>query len=420
MTPNNKTFCLLPWNHVSVNADGTIRTCTFSTRTILKPNGEKFKFGVDHLNDIINSDDLKDIRRKMINGEEVPGCERCYAHERNGSESHRTLWHEYFPSIQNPTEIQNVEEIIYFDIKFGNLCNLKCRMCSPLLSSEFNKEAKEIQLYSNKIIELGINTVDEDMNSWYNTEEFNESIAIIAPYLRHIYITGGEPTVIKKYYWFLEYLVDKGYSKNITIRTSTNLTNVSTNMLNLLMNFNEIIYGISMDGVGKVNDYIRAPSNWSALDKNLRRIIDTDLPNKSILTTIAMSPLNLETLPDLFKYLNSFNHEASKGIVHIMPAVVDQANYYDIGNLPKDFKMQCWDKIDSWMQSEKVYFSRRFFDGMHRLKNRCMQDTLNLKSLTDFNDHTNLLDNHRGVKLEDIAPELCKVLVDLKIREPSN
>lgn len=418
MTQISKTFCLLPWNHISVNADSTIRTCTFSTRTILKPNGEKFKFGIDSLDDIINSDEFKDIRRKMIAGEEVPGCERCYLHEKNGSESHRTLWHKTFAPIQDPTEIQKVEEIVYFDIKFGNLCNLKCRTCSPLLSSEVNKESKEISKYNNKIIELGVTTTDEDMNSWYETEEFNSSIANIAPYLRHIYITGGEPTVIKKYYWLLQYLIDQGYSKNITIRTNTNLTNVSTNMLNMFMQFDRIIYGTSMDGIGKVNDYIRAPSNWSILDKNLRRVVNTDLPKKYIINTIAMSPLNLETLSDLFRYLNSFNHEAGKGIVHIMPAVVDQANYYDIGNLPKDFKMHCWNKIENWINSEKVYFDDRFFEGMDRLRNRCLQDSLHLSHLKDFNDHTNLLDTHRGVKLEDIAPELCKVLVDLNIRQP--
>lgn len=413
MSEENKTFCILPWNHISVNADGSIRTCTFSTRTILKPNGEKFKFGHDSVEEIINSEEFKDIRRKMLKGEEVRGCERCYLHEKNGNNSYRKFWQTLFPAIPNPTEIQNIEELVYLDIKFGNMCNLRCRMCSPLLSSELNKEVKEIQLKHPEIANLSLTPIDEDMNSWYELDQFNENIAAIAPYLIHIYITGGEPTIIKKYFWLLEYLIEHGYSKNIDIRLNSNLTNVSTNMLNLLKQFKRIIYGTSLDGVGKVNEYIRAPSNWTQLDKNLRKIIDLNLPSFSIANTIAITPLNLESLPDLFTYLNSFNLAAGKSIVTIFPALVDQADHYDLKYLPLDFKMKCWEKIENWINTENVMFSHTFNDGMERLRSRCMMDAYDEEKLKNLRDVNMLLDNHRGVSLESVAPGLAEILKNL-------
>ena len=410
MSGENKTFCILPWNHLSINSDGSIRTCTFSNRTIKKNNGENFNFGHDSVDDIINSDEFKDIRRKMLKGEKVSGCERCYEHEENGNNSYRQFWQTVFSSVDNPTEIQNIEELAYLDIKFGNMCNLKCRMCSPLLSSELNKEVKQIRITNPEIVNLSLTPIEEDTNDWYELAQFNTSIEKIAPYLNHIYITGGEPTIIKKYYWLLEYLIEHGYNNNIVIRLSSNLTNVSTNMLNLIKQFKRIQYMTSLDGFGKVNEYIRAPSKWSQLDNNLRKILNLDLPNIIVTNTIAITPLNLENQIELYSYLNSFNKDAGKAIINVFPAVVDQASHYDIRYLPLDFRKKCWEKIENWMNSEEVFFDKRFFDGMDRLKSRCLVDGYNENKLKDLRDVTMLLDNHRGVNLENVSPELAEIL----------
>ena len=131
------------------------------------------------------------------------------------------------------------------------------------------------------------------------------------------------------------------------------------------------------------------------------------------MNTIAISPLNLETQVELYSYLHSFNKDAGKAVINVFPAIVDQASHYDIRYLPLDFRQKCWEKIENWINSEELFFDKRFSDGMDRLKSRCLVDAYDVNKLKDLRDVTMLLDNHRGASLESVAPELNEILKNI-------
>ncbi len=146
----SKTFCPLPWNSINIRNNGDLRICcnansyTENKGIIRKEDGTPFNAKKDNLQDARNSELSKEIRSTMLKGEWHSECERCRQEEKNGIKSRRIWesedWKEesgltYEKAWQTTDEdgTINVDEhpLHYFDIRYGNFCNLKCRMCGP-------------------------------------------------------------------------------------------------------------------------------------------------------------------------------------------------------------------------------------------------------------------------------------------------
>ena len=134
----------MPWINISSHTDGSSRLCCVSDDFIKKNDGTNFNLGYDNLEDIINSDNYKKIRQDMVDGKPIEGCYKCYNAENNNGISSRqhinNKWkndpdflQKYNKSLTNENEIENTVQ--YFDLRFGNLCNLACTPCSTKYSS---------------------------------------------------------------------------------------------------------------------------------------------------------------------------------------------------------------------------------------------------------------------------------------------
>ncbi|MHA1817059.1 MAG: SPASM domain-containing protein, partial [Candidatus Heimdallarchaeaceae archaeon] len=147
----SETFCILPWIHVSVGIVGNHRLCCYQSQDKkdadsgdLKIKGN-LKIDKIPLEDIWNSEMYREVRKRMIRGEPIGVCSKCYREERSGVTSYRNLANRQFSS--NIPEINSdgmcsLDSIRYLDIKFGNKCNLKCRMCYAPVSSSLIAEEK--------------------------------------------------------------------------------------------------------------------------------------------------------------------------------------------------------------------------------------------------------------------------------------
>jgi MoaA/NifB/PqqE/SkfB family radical SAM enzyme len=231
------------------------------------------------------SDYIKSIEN-VLNRKQWPlGCYDCRVAEENGIESLRTDGFDKYKNNRKDAEV-----------KFGNLCNLACVMCTPTNSSLVDLETRELQktetmefiqtrkLYSNNV-------------EWYTDNRLLEEVAEFLSDRDEIRFTGGEPTVNNYLSKFLDFLIK--YNSKTTIRLTTNGNNWPNRLHEQLSNFS-VKVDISIDGYGDINEYIRWPSRWSNIEKNVKKIKEIS-EKTSCYTTVAC--YNMHTLPDLCKWV---------------------------------------------------------------------------------------------------------------------
>lgn len=409
----NKSFCVLPWMHVDSRSNGDVRLCCKSSRLIKKSNGTVYNLGVDSIDEIYNSDAFIDVRRKMIAGEKVPGCDFCYRQEESSNSSSRLLFNKQFPvhkivdeSIKNDYKI--TPTIRYLHFRPGNLCNLKCRSCNPTNSIQIDKEVAELP--NSNIISRIYPVVKSDSNIWYTTETFFDSLSKMKNDLKVVCVTGGEPTIIEETYRLMQMLIDEGAKDKIVFVFNTNMTNVQDRFLTYANQFKQVIINCSIEGIGNVQEYLRYPSKWATVDKNLRKLI-----NKTTNSVIRIVPVvqnvNLEFMSELFEHIENINKQAKKRVVEIVPFLLDQPDIMDIQYLPLEYKKQCWDKLEKWLTTVE-YQDEIFQETMKQIRYMCYKDVDGEVKLAEFAELTKILDVHRGQSLQTVNPNLYKILYE--------
>lgn len=401
----NKSFCTMLWNNVSADPAGNIKPCCISRDIIKKPDGTPYNLGRDKIVDFYNSPDYVEIRRKMLAGETVPGCSQCTQIESYGKQSKRIITNRNWPRVTIQTKTVVEPKIEYFDLRFGNLCNLKCRSCMPLNSSQLDSQVKEYPELKQFYRESGFN-----INDWYETDIFDENLLSNLSHIKFLYITGGEPSLIKKNFELLEKLIATGYSKNISLMVNSNLTNDKTYFFDLLSEFKHTMFLASIDGYGKTQEYLRYPSDWNQIDKNIHKLVNRNADNINLHVSPVVQIGNLNTIVDLFEYCEAFNRNAGKLVIDIFINVLENPSYLNIINLPLDYKIQCWNKIDEWVKTSCKYQNKLFYEQIETIKNKCFADVDYQKELKTFFEFNQLLDNIQKTDLKTLNPELHSLM----------
>ena len=137
----SNTFCSYPWRHLFVQPSGHQKICCLSNENITKDDDyRQFNLAKDPLFASWNSNYMKKIRKKMLNGERLSTCERCYQQERNGLESMRDTDNEQYFRGNTAPDGSFAEQPGHIELHFGNVCNLTCKMCSQMFSTSIGKE----------------------------------------------------------------------------------------------------------------------------------------------------------------------------------------------------------------------------------------------------------------------------------------
>ena len=231
-----------------------------------------------------NGEYMKDVRRKMIKGEKVSACNKCYLLESQGQQSLRTNSglddKEQYTSQCSPDGTFN-KMPVDIELHFGNVCNLKCRMCSHYFSHMIGKEMLAVQQddpeFFRWIQEQGGNVNNwstgdlTEVYDWYKDKAVLENtFEEIHKHVQSIRVIGGEPTIIPEFWQMFEYLKSKNSLKDKFIKITTNGTNTNPKMTEWFSQMKGVTIMISLDGLDLRNRYIRYPSNWQAIMKNIR------------------------------------------------------------------------------------------------------------------------------------------------------
>lgn len=385
---NSKTFCILPWMHLATNASGNLRVCCNSVpgKNFILRNGtnKAYKITDSDMTDFWHSDTMQTIRSELLNDQRPAMCERCFREEDSGVRSARQAWNEKYMFDYTPTATPELN-VQYIDIRLGNLCNLKCRMCNPYASNQWVDEwhLVEQQLSDSEITRLS------SMN-WPNDDAVAANILKLADTIEEIYLTGGEPTLALSQYKLFDKLIELGLAKNITLKYNTNCTNLPNKLVEYWQHFKKIKINASVDAYGDLNRYIRYPTGWSLVEKNLSTFIELEKQGKIDLQLhCTVQVYNILKLDVLFDYLRTL------GISDIYLNILDHPKYLNIRVLPKELKELAVHRLQQFLDVKKI---KNVIDYMNA------EDWSS--SWPEFVKYTKTLDASREESITSLVPEL--------------
>jgi len=386
---NNKTFCVLPWIHLHANPDSEVRPCCIaSTR--------KYKFGKlkdSTIDELWNSQSYMQIRKNMLKGLPTQVCETCYKVEKYGSNSLRNNMNDKWLSPELEQVILNNTDsngkytnqgLLYWDIRYSNICNFKCRMCGPGLSTKWYEDVDGwTKTY----------TCIDNIKEWCdNNKEYLKS-------LKEIYFAGGEPLVQKQHYEFLEWCIENNIYPNLHYQSNGSKLNYGKwNIFNLWKQFPYVAFSLSLDGFGKIGEYIRTGYVDSIVKDNMNKILDFMGNNHSILINSTWQIYNCYYMTEFFDEVDKYDWVLNN---NNYTQLLVNPEYLQPKVLPQSLKNDSIAKIKSskWYQE----YPHKFESVLNNLEEQSIPMQWN-----KFVKYSKNLDNIRKESLSNVFPEIRK------------
>lgn len=436
----NNTFCPIPWIFQAVRNNGDIRVCcqanvTKNQGVVRHKNKKSYNAGIHNLAKARNADLMKKIRLNMLNGEWNNECERCKVEENSGLNSRRQYeleqWKYSIEDAKKDTEIDGSikkSPVVYYDLRFGNFCNLACRMCGPTDSHTWYKQwlsyhNSDTYIDTHGVVKLYKNEkgrwVTKDYD-WHESKSFWKQLDNNIQNIQHVYMAGGEPLLIEKHYDFLEKCIDKGYSKNITIEYNTNMTVLPDRVLDMWTHFKQVRVGASIDGKEEVLEYQRWPIKWTTAYENLLKLDKLCAKSDNVIAWLAftVTAYNVWHLPDFmqWKLLNSNFKKinSSKRRPIITHHVAHGPKRTNIKILPNDIKKEITQKYNDCCKKSDLFnvpenTKQNFKKILQSVNNYLMQD-IDSKYFEEFLRFTNFIDKERNQNIVNVFPLLKKYI----------
>jgi len=278
--------CKWPLNHLSISSTGVYRPCCAWQESEGQP-----LVATNTLQDYLNSNFYKDIINDLSNGRFAKGCEECVLDEQAGVDG---MVHSGNFRYPDKTEFS----VYDMEIKFGNICNAGCIMCSAYNSSLIEEENKK----NSELLKYRRNFTSPTGN-WFEDPEKFEEIAILASQCKKIRFTGGEPTVRGLVDDFLA-IVAKHSTKPL-IQLTSNGSSFGGKLQECLQQFDKVNMNLSIDGFDKANDFIRWPIKWKKLTKNIDKMQSYKNIHCNVETSLQAG--SLHKLDKLVEFCNERN-----------------------------------------------------------------------------------------------------------------
>ena len=429
--PSN-TFCPIPWIFQAVRNNGDVRVCcqanvTKNQGVVRKPDGSSYNAGRDNMVEARNTDMMKAIRKNMLEGRWSDECGRCQTEEESGLRSRRQYEQHWNFKIDDALKITDADghidtngaPLVYYDLRFGNLCNLKCRMCGPTDSHSWYEDW--LQVYGGNGFKDTHGYVKLEKNSkgrlhtadydWHTSETFWDHIESNIPNMEHVYMAGGEPLMIERHYDFLQKCIDMGQAEKMSIEYNTNMTNMQPRVLELWKKFKNVRVGASVDGMGPVVEYQRYPAKWPAILKNLQTV-DALGDNVDAWLACTVTTLNIFHIPEFMKWKikeSGFKKiNAGKRLPVLTIHVAHSPTTACIQTMPLEMKQlvrEQYDNFKDWLINEELpdHVRAGAMTILNNIVNYMMKQDKSEK-WDWFCTYTKELDKMRNQNIVDIVP----------------
>jgi len=300
------TFCVLPWVSLEASPIGTVRPCCLADDEILDDHGDKFQLSTASFVDVQNSNHMRQLREKFLAGEKPQTCRRCWSEERSGRTSKRmhTL-NRLKHMLPDQQWTADAKPLMFIDLKLGNICNLKCRICGSWSSSQYATE------------EINSLPRDQDKKQNYHyfmlkagawpkeNKKFWNEIDIVLTDIRYIEFTGGEPFMIDEHFDMLQGIVDRGIAHQVEIHYNTNGTHYPKRGEAIWQHFKTVEIAFSIDDVGERFEYQRTNADWAVVLDNITsfQYLKTQMPNLQLQCCSTVNVFNVRYIDQLARWI---------------------------------------------------------------------------------------------------------------------
>lgn len=294
-----KTICMLPWISIETSPIGTSRPCCLAREEITNDNGTKFDLNKDNVETIYHSEYMQDLRRRFRRGEQPSTCKLCWDEEAAGRTSKRIhsriRLKELYAQVDWSND--NPDQLWFLDLKLGNICNLKCRICGSWSSSKWAAEELDYMPKDfNKKQHIAYQWLKQ--GAWPRNKETNfwDNLKTLLPNIRYLEFTGGEPWLIEEHFDLLKYAVEQGYSKNIDIHYNTNATQMPDELdAAIWREFGRVDIAFSIDNVGARFEYERYGAKWKLANQIIDYVHYSQLEMPNITTQLCFT-INIQNV----------------------------------------------------------------------------------------------------------------------------
>ena len=396
--PTDK-FCVLPWVSLETSPIGTVRPCCLAEHELVDNAGEKFNLARAEFSTIQNSHDMRKLRQQFIDGEQPETCRKCWREERSGRTSKRMHTLDRLKHMLPDQDWTiDAKPLMFLDLKLGNICNLKCRICGSWSSSQFATE------------ELANLPPEEDKKSSFHytmlkqgawpreNPVFWKEIAHVADQIRYLEFTGGEPFMIEEHFELLRSLVSSGLAPNIEIHYNTNGTQFPVDAEFVWQYFKTVEIAFSIDDVGPRFEYQRTNARWDEVTANIARFRELRNRHKNIQLQVCstVNVFNVCYLEELSHWIDQQNFD------FVYWNMMHEAYYFSISTLPESAKRVITQRLQLAQVSA---WHRREFDRIIDFMNGGA-------SLDGFNMRREIanLDRRRKQNLAVAEPEFAHLI----------
>ena len=394
MTTSN-TFCVLPWIHMHIWPNGSVYPCCMSDTSQSLGNINDMP-----IDEVINSEEFKKLRKQFINGEKPDMCTRCFELEDTADtwtlrKSSLNTFKDYLYLAEETQEDGTIDDfkMRYMDIRFSNLCNFKCRTCGPELSSKWYDDQIKLFPDYNRPKFIDVNSADDFMGK-------------LRPHLNtveEVYFAGGEVLITPQHYEVLDYWLERNRD-DVRLRYTTNFSNLrhkQKSMFDYWKLFKDVRVAASLDTFGERAEYSRSGTNWNEIVNNRKEMIEA-CPD----TYFEITPtVSIFSVYSLFEFHKTWVEQGLLNINNIRINILTHPRYFSMTILPKEMKdkiKDIYEEYVNWLRENDAW-SHIIKDVEGIVEHMYSQDNSDL--LPQFIRHIETIDNVRNEKFTDIYPE---------------
>lgn len=400
----SKSFCIYPWIHMHAWPTGQAYPCCHATHSPVYGNTRE-----QSLKEIWNDQGMRQLRLDMLAERSNETCEKCYEQEQSGffsgrqsaNKHHGHMIHRIRETKDDGTYDQF--QMTYWDIRYSNLCNLRCRSCGHIFSSAWHADQTKLAGpewgKTHKVLNYAGRT---ETDVW-------EQLVDHIDYVEQIYFAGGEPLMMDEHYHILEELERRGRF-DVRLIYNTNFTHVKLKdrlVFDYWKKFHSVAVGASLDAMGPRAEYIRKGTDWAVVERNREQMLEI-CPKVDFYISPTLSIMNAWHLPDFHK------DWVAKGLLRpqdLNVNILQDPEYYRIDVAPAGFKKRLCDKFQEhlgWLRPlDPLQRATVGFESAITF----MMSNDNTALLQQWREKTHQLDSIRNESVLDILPEL-KILYD--------
>lgn len=398
-------FCMLPWTHLHLRIEGKVAPCC-------DYEGELGDITQGDLRSILDGPKMRELRIKMLNGETVPGCWRCADRESSGELSIRRhmnrLLQDHIKSVltTHPDGHAPDARQVYWDIRFSNICNFRCRTCWHGASSRWFEDAVRLRRQASDSALI---------RPYEDSDRLFSELEAFMPEVEEIYFAGGEPLIMDEHYRLLNTLIERGRT-GVKLKYSSNLSTIAykgRDVLTAWKLFPDVELLASVDALGARGELIRKDLNWDKFVRNLNEV-GQRCPHVDRKTLTTVSIFNVLHLPDLQRFLHL---HCGISLENIRLHTLQEPAFYSIRLLPRSLKDLARERLQAhlcWLgkQAKKdaagVTFQQHQIDAVIQE----IEGGNPRASLEEFLRESAKVDALRKESIEQVFPELAPIFTE--------